>query len=82
MYSYYVEYTAVLMGAFKIQSLLSGTLPETRNNRRIQFGFKLIHHKAFHLQHKVYKYKVVSTSFNDDIFGIEIITLQERLCMY
>jgi hypothetical protein len=28
---------------------------------------------------KVYKYKVVSTSFNDDIHGIEIIYLQERL---
>jgi hypothetical protein len=28
---------------------------------------------------KVYKYKVVSTSFNDDIYGIEIICLQERL---
>jgi hypothetical protein len=28
---------------------------------------------------KVYKYKVVSTIFNDDIYGIEIIYLQERL---
>jgi uncharacterized protein YebE (UPF0316 family) len=28
---------------------------------------------------KVYKYKVVSTSFNDDIYGIDIIYLQERL---
>jgi hypothetical protein len=28
---------------------------------------------------KVYKYKVVSTIFNDDIYGIEIIHLQERL---
>jgi hypothetical protein len=26
---------------------------------------------------KVYKYKVVSTKFNDDIFGIEIIYLEE-----
>jgi hypothetical protein len=26
-----------------------------------------------------YKYKVVSTIFNDDIYGIEIIYLQERL---
>jgi hypothetical protein len=30
-------------------------------------------------QPKVYKYKVVSTSFNDDIYGIEIIYLEERL---
>jgi hypothetical protein len=30
-------------------------------------------------QIKVYKYKVVSTSFNDDIYGIEIIFLKERL---
>jgi hypothetical protein len=28
---------------------------------------------------KVYKHKVVSTHFNDDICGIEIIYLQERL---
>jgi hypothetical protein len=28
---------------------------------------------------KVYKYKVVSIIFNDDIYGIEIIYLQERL---
>jgi hypothetical protein len=28
---------------------------------------------------KVYKYKVVSTIFNDDFYGIEIIYLQERL---
>jgi hypothetical protein len=28
---------------------------------------------------KIYKYKVVSTSFNDDIYGIEIIYLEERL---
>jgi hypothetical protein len=28
---------------------------------------------------KVYKYKVVSTIFNDDIYGIEMIYLQERL---
>jgi hypothetical protein len=28
---------------------------------------------------KVYKYKVFSTSFIDDIYGIEIINLQERL---
>jgi hypothetical protein len=28
---------------------------------------------------KVYKYKVVSTSFNDDIYGIEIIYLEGRL---
>jgi hypothetical protein len=31
------------------------------------------------LKTKVYKYKVVSTSFNDDIYGIDIIYLQERL---
>jgi hypothetical protein len=30
-------------------------------------------------QIKVYKYKVVSTNFNDDIYGIEIIYLEERL---
>jgi hypothetical protein len=28
---------------------------------------------------KVYEYKVVSTSFNDDIYSIEIIYLEERL---
>jgi hypothetical protein len=28
---------------------------------------------------KVYKYRVVSTSFNEDIYGIEIIYLEERL---
>jgi hypothetical protein len=28
---------------------------------------------------KVYKYKVVSPSINDDIYGIEIIYLEERL---
>jgi hypothetical protein len=28
---------------------------------------------------KVNKYKVISTIFNDDIYGIEIIYLQERL---
>jgi hypothetical protein len=31
------------------------------------------------MEPKVYKYKVVSTSFNDDIYGIEIIYMQERL---
>jgi hypothetical protein len=28
---------------------------------------------------KVYEYKVVSTSFNDDIYDIAIIYLEERL---
>jgi hypothetical protein len=28
---------------------------------------------------KVYKYKVISTSFNVDIYGTEIIYLEERL---
>jgi hypothetical protein len=28
---------------------------------------------------KVYKFKVVSTSFNDDIYSIEILYLEERL---
>jgi hypothetical protein len=31
------------------------------------------------VQIKVYKYKVVSTNFNDDIYCIEIIYLEERL---
>jgi hypothetical protein len=31
------------------------------------------------ITNKVYKYKVVSTRFNDDIYSIEIIYLEERL---
>jgi hypothetical protein len=39
----------------------------------------LLHTVPGCLLHKVYKYKVVSTRFNDDIYGIEIIYLEERL---
>jgi hypothetical protein len=42
-------------------------------------GYKVGYLVSELVRGKVYKCKVVSTSFNDDIYGIEIIYLEERL---
>jgi hypothetical protein len=43
-----------------------------------QFGLTRVMQEGLALV-KVFKYKVVSTNFNNDIYGIEIIHLKERL---
>jgi hypothetical protein len=47
---------------------------------KITFLFYLFpRHRDRAVKPKVYKYKVISTNFNDDIYGIEIVYLEEKL---